>query len=68
MDTDLVGNARAQLRNADESLAKIAKGSGVSYRWLIDFKAGRVKNPTLRTVRGLHAYLTKLPDHQIQPS
>lgn len=64
MDTDIVGATRALLRTANKPLVEIAEGSDVSYRWLIEFKAGRVKNPTLRTVRGLHAFLTKAPETQ----
>jgi hypothetical protein len=68
MDTDIVGATRALLSQATESLSKIAEGSDVSYRWLIDFKAGRVENPTLRTVKGLHAYLTKDVEHAEHPN
>jgi hypothetical protein len=69
MNTDIVGTTRALLSTVtDRSLVEIAEGSDVSYRWLIEFKAGRVKNPTLRTVQGLHAFLTKVPKLQTQPN
>ena len=59
---------RALLRKANAPLTEIAEGSEVSYRWLLDFKAGRVDNPTMRTIRGLHAYLTKDTEHSAQPN
>lgn len=59
-----MGATRALLLSADQPLGQIAKGSKVSYRWLIEFKAGRVENPTLRKLQGLHSYLTKVPDAQ----
>lgn len=61
-----MGATRDLLSKADEPLTEIAKGSEVSYRWLLDFRAGRVDNPTLRTVRGLHAYLTHR--HLVHPN
>ncbi len=68
METDIVAITRALLHKASEPLTEIAEGSDVSYRWLLDFKAGRVDNPTMRTIRGLHSYLTKDAQHSAQPN
>lgn len=60
MQTDLVQTTRTLLKSSEQPMTEIAKGAGVSIRWLYMFESGEIRNPTLRTIQGLHTYLSSV--------
>lgn len=58
MSDDLVASTRRMLQASKTPKPEIAAAAGVSLRWLYMFGNGEIENPTLRTIKGLNAYLS----------
>lgn len=67
MSDDLVATTRRMLKASTTPKPEIAAGAGVSLRWLYQFEKEDRENFTLRTVRGLNAYLTGTPRKSSAP-
>lgn len=73
MTTSLLERTQAQLQNAIKagiSLREIAEGSEgrVVYEWLKKFAAGKIDDPGVQKIEGLHARLSELPQVQPRPN
>jgi transcriptional regulator with XRE-family HTH domain len=56
---DIVTSLQAELRSCRGSLPSIAESSGISYSWLCKFQAGKLHNPTARTIDRLQKALAQ---------
>jgi transcriptional regulator with XRE-family HTH domain len=66
--SDFVDLVRAERQGKGVSQAHMADDIGVSRRWIIQFKAGKVPNPGFNTVLRILAYLDLRIDVQKKKS
>lgn len=58
-------NLRTRLAAKRGSIMRIARDTGISYSWLMQFTHGKITNPTVKRVEQLRQHLDIPPDNRI---